>query len=359
MDIDDPNSPGPGPGPGPQSQADFPWDSLIETFPFLTDQAHRALNIQLEFFRKMSTMNLPIPKDANAKEKLKVILAKAQVVNKIVASLIRSSELLIELKEIDYDEVINVRRAEVSNMVSEASVNIQTVIAMQTDEVRIGLGQQGAAEAQEQQRHAEPEEIFMQQRNGGLGMGASESPESRMSYVQPPVPQQSHMPQQNIMADQIPGLRYASVPPAVPQGYNPVPPHNPGPVHPQPPAQPQAPVLGPASGYGHLPTLNQAPAYPHHPVLGQVPGHGQFAAHTQAPEHPHNPAHPLPQTVPLQRQDSVYTESCTTSSDDSEIRMMLARELKKQKKKDRAAKRMAKMKRERERGDFCKRCGRC
>ncbi|KAF5623626.1 uncharacterized protein FTJAE_10571 [Fusarium tjaetaba] len=179
MDID-PNSPSP--GPGPQSQADFLWDSLIETFPFLTDQAHRALNIQLEFFRNMSTRNLPIPQDANAKEKLKVILAKAQVVNKIVASLIHSSELLIELKEIDYDEVINVRRAEVSNMVSEASVNIQTVIAMQTDEVRIGLGQQGAAEVQEQQRHAEQEEMFMQQRNGGLGMGASESPESRIPF---------------------------------------------------------------------------------------------------------------------------------------------------------------------------------
>ncbi|PNP61547.1 hypothetical protein FNYG_13697 [Fusarium nygamai] len=335
MDID-PNSPGP--GPGPRSQADLPWDSLVDTFPFLTDQAYRALNIQLDFFRNMSTMNLPIPQDANAKEKLTAILDKAELVNKIVASLIRSSELLIELKEIEYDEVINVRRAEVSNMVSEASVNIERVIDMQTEEVRIGLGQQGAApgaaEVQEQQRHVEHER-FMQQRNGGIGMGASESPESRMPYVQPPIRQQIHVPQQNIMPEQIPGLRHASVPSAIPQGYNPAPLNNPGPVHPQPP------VLGPAPGYAHLPTPNQAPAYPQNPVHAQIP------------------AHPLPQQVPLQRQDSVYTETSATSSDDSEIRMMLARELKKQKKKDRAAKRMAKMKRERERGDFCKRCGRC
>ncbi|EWG46140.1 hypothetical protein FVEG_15928 [Fusarium verticillioides 7600] len=336
MDID-PNSPGS--GPGSRSQADFPFDSLVDTFPFLTDQAHRALNIQLDFFRNLSTMDLPIPQDANAKEKLKVILAKAELVNEIVKSLTESSELLMQLKNIEYDEVIAVRKAEVSSTITETSVNIKRVIAMQTEEVRIGLGQQGAAEVQEQQRLVE-QEMFMQQRNVGL-MGASESPESRIPYVQPQVHQQSHAPQQNNIADHIPGLRHASVPPAGPQGYNPVPLNNPGPVQSQAPAHPQPPVLGPAPGYAHLPTLNQAPTYPHNPV------HAQF------------PVHPLPQQVPLQRQDSVYAESSTTSSDDSEIRMMLARELKKQKKKDRAAKRMAKMKRERERGDFCKRCGRC
>ncbi|KAF5579681.1 amino-acid permease inda1 [Fusarium pseudocircinatum] len=180
MDVDT-NSPSPSPGPGPRSQADFPWDQLIDTFPFLTNQAQRALNIQLDFFRNMSTMNLPIPQDANAKEKLTAILAKAELVNKIVSSLTHSSELLIELKEIEYDEVIAVRRAEVSNMISEARVNIERVIAMQTEEVDIGLGQPEVAEVQEQQRLAE-QERFMQQRNGGVGMGASESPESRMPF---------------------------------------------------------------------------------------------------------------------------------------------------------------------------------
>ncbi|KAF5590319.1 hypothetical protein FPANT_6033 [Fusarium pseudoanthophilum] len=178
MDIDDRNSP----GPGPQSQADFPYDELVNTFPFLTNQAHQALNIQLDFFRKMSTMDLPIPQDANAKEKLKVILAKAKLVNEIVKSLTESSELLMRLKNIEYDEVIAIRKAEVSNTIAETSVNIKRVIAMQTDEIRIGLGQQGEAEVQEQQRLAEQEEIFMQQRNGGLGMGAPESPESQMSF---------------------------------------------------------------------------------------------------------------------------------------------------------------------------------
>ncbi|KAG5783857.1 hypothetical protein H9Q73_002505 [Fusarium xylarioides] len=64
MDTDMNN---PGPGPGPRSQADLPWDSLIDTFPFLANQAHRALSIQLQFFRNMGTMNLPIPQDATAK----------------------------------------------------------------------------------------------------------------------------------------------------------------------------------------------------------------------------------------------------------------------------------------------------
>ncbi|KAG9498571.1 hypothetical protein J7337_009379 [Fusarium musae] len=256
MDID-PNSPGS--GPGPRSQADFPFDSVVDTFPFLTDQAHRALNIQLDFFRNLSTMDLPIPQDANAKEKLKVILAKAELVNEIVKSLTESSELLMQLKNIEYDEVIAVRKAEVSSTITETSVNIKRVIAMQTEEVRIGLGQQGAAEVQEQQRLVE-QEMFMQQRNVGL-MGASESPESQMPYIQPQVHEQSHAPQQNNIADHIPGLRHASVPPAGPQGYNPVPLNNPGPVHPQPP------VLGPAPGYAHLPTLNQAKTYPHNPHI--------------------------------------------------------------------------------------------
>ncbi|KAG5783856.1 hypothetical protein H9Q73_002504 [Fusarium xylarioides] len=223
-------------------------------------------------------------------------------------------------------------------MINEAGDNIGRVIAIQTQEVERGLGQQGAApgvaEVQEQQRRAE-QERFMQQRNGGLGMGVPESPEFQMPYVQPPVLQQSHAPQQNTIPEQIPGLYHASVPPAGPQGYNPVPLNNPGPIHPQPPVPGQVP------GYGHLPTHIQAPAYPHNPVHAQLP------------------AHPFPQPFPVQRQDSVYTETSTTSSEDSEIRIMLAKELKKQKQKDRAAKRMAKMKRERERGDFCKRCGRC
>ncbi|KAF5539270.1 hypothetical protein FMEXI_9012 [Fusarium mexicanum] len=280
----------------PWPQADLPWDLLIDTFPFLTNQAYHALSVQLDFFRNMSTMNLTIPQDANGKKKLTAILDKASLVNELVSSLTHSSELLIELKEMEYDEIINARRNEVSSMIDEASDNINRVIAIQTKEVERGLGQQGA-EIQEQERRAEQERLFQQRISG-------------VPHVQPPVLQQSHAPQQNILSEQIPGLHHASVSPAGPQGYNPVP-------------------------------LNPVPVRP------------------QAPTHIQAPAHPLPQPVPIQRQDSVYTETSTTSSDDSEIRRMLARELKKQKKKDRAAKRMAKMKRERDRGDFCKRCGRC
>ncbi|KAI1020407.1 hypothetical protein LB503_006186 [Fusarium chuoi] len=334
-----------GPGPGLQSQADLPWDSLIDTFPFLTNQAYQALSIQLEFFRNISTMNLPMPQDASVNEKLTVILNKASIVNDLMSSLTHSAKLLVDLKNIEYDEVVNARRDEVSSMLDEAGDNIGKVIAMQTKEVERGSGQQDA-EIQEQQRRAEQESI-LQQRIGGLGMGAPEPPGTQMPYVQPPAPQQSHMPQQSIIPEQIPGLHHASVPSARPQGYTPPPLNNAVPAYPQAPAHPEAPVLGPApghlqaSGHGHLPTHSQVPAH------AQPPGHNQY------------PAHPLPQPVPPQRQDSVYTETSTTSSDDSEIRRMLAAELKKQKQKHRAAKRMAKMKRERQRGDFCKRCGRC
>jgi len=81
----------------PQSYSDFPWDSLIHTFPFLTNQAYQALSIQLEFFRNMGTMNLSLPEDASAKEKLKTILDKAKLVNELMSILTHSSELLISL----------------------------------------------------------------------------------------------------------------------------------------------------------------------------------------------------------------------------------------------------------------------
>ncbi|KAF5245609.1 hypothetical protein FANTH_7245 [Fusarium anthophilum] len=200
---------------GPWSQADLPWDLLIDTFPFLTNQAYHALSVQLDFFRNMSTMNLSIPQDANGKKRLTAILDKASLVNDLVSSLTHSSELLIELKEMEYDEVINARRSEVSSMIDEASDNIQKVIAIQTKEVERGLGQQGA-EIQEQQRRAEQERLFQQRING-------------VSHVQPAVLQQSHAPQQNILSEQIPGLHHASVSPARPQGYNLVP-LNPVPV---------------------------------------------------------------------------------------------------------------------------------
>lgn len=327
-----------GPDPGPQSQADLPWDSLIDTFPFLTNQAYQALSIQLEFFHNMSSMNLPMPQDASAKEKLMVILNKAKIVNDLMSSLTHSAELLMDLKDIEYDEVVNARRNEVSSMLDETGDNINKVIDMQTKEVERGLAQQ-EAEIQEQQRRAE-QEMILQQRICGLGMGAPEPPGTQMPYVQPPAPQQSHMPQQSIIPGQIPGLRHASVPSAGPQGYTP-PLNNAVPAYPQAPAHPQAPFLGQAPGHGHRPTHSQAPAH------AQLPGHNQY------------PVHPLSQPVPQQRQDSVSTETSTTSSDDSESRRMPATELKKQKQKHRAAKRMAKMKRERQRGDFCKRCGRC
>ncbi|KAF5644582.1 hypothetical protein F52700_2585 [Fusarium sp. NRRL 52700] len=322
MDIDVDNA-------GPQPQADFPWDSLIDTFPFLTNQAYRALSIQLEFFRSISTVNLPMPQDASAKERLTIILQKAKIVNDLMSSLTHSSELLIELKDIECDEAVNVRREEVSSMIDEAGDNIERVIASQTKEVERGLRQQGAAPGatgiQEQQRRAE-QERHLQRRMNVIGLGASEPLETR-------IPQQNYMPQQNTIPDQIPGLHQASAPPTGPQRHIPVPLNNPGPV------PSQVPVLGQAPGYGQLPIYGQVPAH------AQNPGHGQLPAQ--------------PQTVPIQRQHSVYTETSTTSSDDSEIRMMLAKELKRQKQKDRAAKRMAKMKRERDRGDFCKRCGRC
>nr|RBQ97278.1 hypothetical protein FVER53263_20144 [Fusarium verticillioides] len=126
MDID-PNSPGS--GPGSRSQADFPFDSLVDTFPFLTDQAHRALNIQLDFFRNLSTMDLPIPQDANAKEKLKVILAKAELVNEIVKSLTESSELLMQLKNIEYDEVIAARHQVMP--ISQHSIKPRHILTIQ------------------------------------------------------------------------------------------------------------------------------------------------------------------------------------------------------------------------------------
>ncbi|KAH7144943.1 amino acid permease-domain-containing protein [Fusarium sp. MPI-SDFR-AT-0072] len=252
---------------GPQSYSDFPWDSLIDTFPFLTNQAYQALSIQLEFFRNMSTMNLPIPEDVSAKEKLKTILDKAKLVNELMSSLTHSSELLIELKNIEYNEIIDARREEVSSMIDETGENMEKVITMQKGEVERGLRQQGpeprAAEVQDQQRPS----------------------------VQPPAPQQSHAPQQSTIP-------------------HPVPAHS------------------------------------------QTPGHDQLPGHCQLPGYGQVPAYPLPQTGPIQRRDSVYTETSTTSSDDSEILRMMDKELKKQKQKDRAAKRMAKMKRRAGEGRF-------
>ncbi|WKT48579.1 hypothetical protein QSH57_013509 [Fusarium oxysporum f. sp. vasinfectum] len=317
----------------PQSYSDFPWDSLIHTFPFLTNQAYQALSIQLEFFRNMGTMNLSLPEDASAKEKLKTILDKAKLVNELMSILTHSSELLIELKNMEYDEMVDARREEVSSMIDEAGENIEKVITMQKEEVERGLRQEvaepGLAEVQDQQRRTEQEK-FLQQRISELGLGAPGPSETRIPSVQPPAPQQSHLPQQSTIPQQIPGLHHASS--ALPtgnQGYSPVPLHNPVPAHTR------------APGHGQLPGHAQIP------VHGQISGHGQV------------PAYPLPQTVPIQRRNSVYTETSTTSSDDSEILRMMDKELKKQKQKDRAAKRMAKMKKERERGDFCKRCGRC
>ncbi|EXM04693.1 hypothetical protein NOF04DRAFT_18652 [Fusarium oxysporum II5] len=299
----------------PQSYSDFPWDSLIDTFPFLTNQVYQALSFQLEFFRNMSTMNLPLPEDANAKEKLETILDKAKLINELMSSLAHSSELLIELKNMEHDEMVDARREEVSSMIDEAGENMEKVITMQKEEVerglRQGVAEPGLAEVQDQQRRTEQEK-FLQQRISELGLGAPGPSETRLPSVQPPAHQQSHLPPQSTIPQQIPGLHHASS--ALPtgnQGYNPVPLHNPVPAH------------------------------------SQAPGHGQV------------PAYPLPQTVPIQRRDSVYTETSTTSSDDSEILRMMDKELKKQKQKDRAAKRTAKMKKERERGDFCKRCGRC
>ncbi|KAM0084412.1 hypothetical protein ACKRZS_003250 [Fusarium odoratissimum] len=317
----------------PQSYSDFPWDSLIDTFPFLTNQVCQALSFQLEFFRNMSTMNLPLPEDANAKEKLETILDKAKLVNELMSSLTHSSELLIELKNMEHDEMVDARREEVSSMIDEAGKNMEKVITMQKEEVerglRQGVAEPGLAEVQDQQRRTE-QERFLQQRISELGLGAPGPSETRLPSVQPPAHQQSHLPQQSTIPQQIPGLHHASS--ALPtgnQGYNPVPPHNPVPAH------------------------SQAPGH------GQLPGHAQIPVHGQISGHGQAPAYPLPQTVPIQRRDSVYTETSTTSSGDSGILRMMDKEVKKQKQKDRAAKRMAKMKKERERGDFCKRCGRC
>ncbi|KAJ9417660.1 hypothetical protein QL093DRAFT_2581625 [Fusarium oxysporum] len=289
----------------PQSYSDFPWDSLIDTFPFLTNQAYQALSIQLEFFRNMGTMNLSLPEDASAKEKLKTILDKAKLVNELMSILTHSSELLIELKNMEFDEMVDARREEVSSMIDEAGENIEKVFTMQKEEVERGLRQKvaepGLAEVQDQQRRTEQERPS----------------ETRIPSVQPPAHQQSHLPQQSTIPQQIPGLHHASS--ALPtgnQGYNTVPLHNPVPAH------------------------SQAPGH------GQLPGHAQISGHGQVP------ACPLPQTVPIQRRDSVYTETSTTSSDDSEILRMMDKELKKQKQKDRAAKRMAKMKKERRGATF-------
>jgi hypothetical protein len=281
----------------PQSQSDLPWDSLVDTFPFLTTQAYQTLSIQLQFFRNMSTANLPIPEDIAAKERLKTILDKAKLVNELMSSLTHSSELLIELKNLEFDEMIDARREEVSSMIDEAGENMEKVINMQAKEESEKVpGQQGAepgvAEVQNQQKPPE-QQIPIDQMLGELGLEVPRPQESQVPLVQPTAPQQ------------IPGLHQASALPTGHQGYNPAPVHN------------------------------QAP------VLGQVP------------------AHPLPETVPIPRRDSVYTETSTTSSDDSKILRMVDKAMEKQKQKERAAKRMAKMKRERERGDFCKRCGRC
>ncbi|KAH7202240.1 amino acid permease-domain-containing protein [Fusarium oxysporum] len=311
----------------PQSYSDFPWDSLIDTFPFLTNQVYQALSFQLEFFRNMSTMNLPLPEDANAKEKLETILDKAKLVNELMSSLTHSSELLIELKNMEHDEMVDARREEVSSMIDEVGENMEKVITMQKEEVERGLSQgvaePGLAEVQDQQRRTE-QERFLQQRISELGLGAPGPSETRLPSVQPPAHQQSHLPQQSTIPQQIPGLHHASS--ALPtgnQGYNPVPLHNPVPAH------------------------SQAPGH------GQLPGHAQIPVHGQISGHAQVPAYSLPQTVPIQRRDSVYTETSTTSSDDSGILRMMDKELKKQKQKDRAATRMAKMKKERERGDFC------
>ncbi|KAH7243631.1 amino acid permease-domain-containing protein [Fusarium redolens] len=287
----------------PQSQSDLPWDSLVDTFPFLTTQAYQALSIQLQFFRNMSTANLPIPEDITTKERLKTILDKAKLVNELMSSLTHSSELLIELKNLEFDEMIDARREEVSSMIDEAGENMEKVINMQAKEESEKVpGQQGAepgvAEVQNQQKPPE-QQIPIDQMLGELGLEVPRPQEAQVPLVQPTAPQQSTIPQQ------IPGLHQASALPTGHQGYNPVPVHN------------------------------QAP------VLGQVP------------------AHPLPETVPIPRRDSVYTETSTTSFDDSKILRMVDKAMEKQKQKERAAKRMAKMRRERERGDFCKRCGRC
>ncbi|EMT69930.1 hypothetical protein FOC4_h10017416, partial [Fusarium odoratissimum] len=115
----------------PQSYSDFPWDSLIDTFPFLTNQVYQALSFQLEFFRNMSTMNLPLPEDANAKEKLETILDKAKLINELMSSLAHSSELLIELKNMEHDEMVDARREEVSSMIDEAGENMEKVWELQ------------------------------------------------------------------------------------------------------------------------------------------------------------------------------------------------------------------------------------
>ncbi|RKL07547.1 hypothetical protein BFJ71_g2149 [Fusarium oxysporum] len=174
----------------PQSYSDFPWDSLIDTFPFLTNQAYQALSIQLEFFRNMGTMNLSLPEDASAKEKLKTILDKAKLVNELMSILTHSSELLIELKNMEYDEMVDARREEVSSMIDEAGENIEKVITMQKEEV----AEPGLAEVQDQQRRTEQEK-FLQQRISELGLGAPGPLETRIPSVQPPAHQQSHLPQ--------------------------------------------------------------------------------------------------------------------------------------------------------------------
>ncbi|KNB08117.1 hypothetical protein FOXG_19990 [Fusarium oxysporum f. sp. lycopersici 4287] len=167
----------------PQSYSDFPWDSLIDTFPFLTNQAYQALSIQLEFFRNMGTMNLSLPEDASAKEKLKTILDKAKLVNELMSILTHSSELLIELKNMEFDEMVDARREEVSSMIDEAGENIEKVFTMQKEEVERGLRQKvaepGLAEVQDQQRRTEQEK-FLQQRISELGLGAPGPSETRI-----------------------------------------------------------------------------------------------------------------------------------------------------------------------------------
>ncbi|EWY87289.1 hypothetical protein FOYG_11508 [Fusarium oxysporum NRRL 32931] len=171
----------------PQSYSDFPWDSLIDTFPFLTNQAYQALSIQLEFFRNMGTMNLSLPEDASAKEKLKAILDKAKLVIELMSILTHSSELLIELKNMEYDEMVYARREEVSSMIDEAGENMEKVITMQKEEVERGLRQEvaepGLAEVQDQQRRTEQEK-FLQQRISELGLGAPGPSETRMPKFQ-------------------------------------------------------------------------------------------------------------------------------------------------------------------------------
>ncbi|KAF5262260.1 hypothetical protein FOXYS1_7015 [Fusarium oxysporum] len=171
----------------PQSYSDFPWDSLIDTFPFLTNQAYQALSIQLEFFRNMGTMNLSLPEDASAKEILKTILDKAKLVNELMSILTHSSELLIELKNMEYDEMVDARREEVSSMIDEAGENIEKVITMQKEEVERGLRQEvaelGLAEVQDQQRRTEQEKL-LQQRISELGLGAPGPSETRIPKSQ-------------------------------------------------------------------------------------------------------------------------------------------------------------------------------